>query len=76
MSKDFALAALSIEDEEEWRLFLDKPFVDEQPVWPLEGLKTYADQQTKSTLTEKEKELIANYHRKTQQNKQVQTNSN
>jgi hypothetical protein len=58
---------------EEWRTWLDDPFNSNQesPPWPLDGLLPCGNDQSASTLGEREKEIIAKWQEKRTAFKQV-----
>ena len=71
LAKDYTLVALAEEDVAEWETFVENPLQRETSEWPLLLMETFKEEELTCTLTEKDKELLEQYLRKTSQNKQV-----
>ena len=74
MEKDFQLAAFADVSEKEWRNFFCNPLPKPQePAWPIDFLDDFQPVTSESTLTDKERQIIAKYREKRQIHKVVWT---
>ena len=70
MTKDYNLAAFVEEDILEWNTFLANPLQRETSEWPLLQMGEF-NEETDSTLSEKDKALLEKYLQKTSKTRQV-----